>query len=200
MIYSLTGKLTVAKPNMVVIECGGVGYFCLTSMTTLSKLPALNAQASIFTYMNVREGAVDLFGFADLSELECFKMMLTVSGVGPKAALAILSELTPEKFALAVASNDAKSLTRAQGVGPKLAQRIVLELKDKVSSADITGTAFELPSSEVFTDSSNIAQAVSALVVLGYSQSEAAQAVSKLAPETPVEEMIKAALKQMMRA
>jgi Holliday junction DNA helicase, RuvA subunit len=195
MIYSLNGIVTHTEPGFAVIECGGVGFKCQTTANTLKKLPKIGAQTRLFTYLNVREDALDLFGFADESELGCFKMLISVSGVGPKAALSILSETTPEKFALYVASGDAKALTRAQGVGSKIAQRIVLELKDKVSNEQAALGFADLPVSA----SGNAEEAVNALMVLGYSRSEASLAVGKSESSQPVEEIIRQALKLLAK-
>ncbi|MBQ1985618.1 MAG: Holliday junction branch migration protein RuvA, partial [Clostridia bacterium] len=151
------------------------------------------------THLNVREDALDLFGFATKNEMHCFKMLTGISGVGPKVALAILSEMTPESVAMCAASGDSKSFTRANGVGPKLAQRIVLELKDKVKKMGAVSTELPLTGGDtgVVSASRNAEQAVQALCVLGYSQSEAAQAVSKLDASLSTEEMIRLALKGM---
>ena len=132
MFYHVRGKLIHVEEGMAAVECAGVAFALKTTNNTLSKLPALQSEVTLYTYFLVREGAMELYGFYDQGELNCFQMLLTVSGVGPKAALAILSHLSPEKFALCVATGDVKSITRAQGVGPKLAQRLILELKDKV--------------------------------------------------------------------
>ena len=141
-----------------------------------------------------------MFGFATEQELECFKLLISVSGVGPKAALAILSELTPDKLALCLATGDSKSITRAQGVGPKLAQRVVLELKDKLAKGlELPADSPEIQAAGLAAADGNAAEAVSALTMLGYSQSEAAMAVSKLDGDLPVEELIKQALKQLAR-
>lgn len=194
MFYSIRGRLLRAEPGFAVIEAGGVGYKLAITFQTLSKLPAQNSEVMLYTHLNVREDAIDLFGFYDESELNCFKMLTSVNGVGPKAALSILSDASPEKFALYVATGDVKSITRAQGIGPKLAQRIVLELKDKVTSQDvgkgITQTAIP---NEV--GGGNAGEAISALLVLGYSQAQAAQAVAQLNQNSTVEELIKEALK-----
>lgn len=198
MFYSLCGTLTHTGPALAVIECGGVGYRCLTTANTLRKLPGAGEKATLYTYLYVREDALDLYGFYDENELSCFKMLLSVSGVGPKAALSILSESTPEKFALNVASGDAKSLTRAAGVGQKLAQRIVLELRDKVKgeqvSAGLSDTGGDLPPA-----SGNAEEAMNALVVLGYSRSEAALAVGRCDCSMSVEEIIRQALRGLMK-
>lgn len=195
MIYSLNGTLTYTDPTTAVVECAGVGYGCRVTYNTLRQLPDTGKQVFLFTYMNVREDAVDLFGFYTKEELEAFKLLTTVNGVGPKAAISILSELTPNAFCAAVSTGDSKTLTRAQGVGPKVAQRIVLELKDKVG---ITVSDEGIESSDI--SSANSAQggkteAISALMTLGYSQSEAKSAVSKCDTSKDTEQIIKDALK-----
>lgn len=198
MFYSLRGELVYFDQHSIAVECGGVAYYCQTTYSTLSQIASLGAQVRVFTHMNVRQDAVDLFAFADQGELACFRMLTGVSGVGPKAGLAILSCMTPERFALCVASGDYKSITQAQGVGPKLAQRIVLELRDKVSKESVTkgfGDAGAI--ANVNLGAGNASEAVSALVVLGYAQADAASAVARLDPETPVEEMIKAGLRAL---
>lgn len=197
MIYSLRGKVAYVGQSYFVIECGGVGYKCTASLNTLSSLPSKGNDTFVYTYMNVREDAVDLFGFFSVEEMECFKLLTSVSGVGPKAAIAILSEYKPDKILLYIASGDYKMLTRASGVGAKIAQRIVVDLKDKAGvglSADS-----EILSVGNAVSSTNTAEAVSALVSLGYSQSEAALAVGKLDPTKPVETLIKDALTSLSR-
>jgi Holliday junction DNA helicase RuvA len=198
MIYSLNGILTVTGPSFAVIDCGGVGFKCSTTMNTLRKLPKIGEKALLYTYLNVREDALDLFGFIDDKELNCFRMLISVTGVGPKAAISILSEATPEKFALYVATGDAKSLTRAQGVGTKIAQRIILELKDKISTAQVT-EGFSQSDHLNFSASGNVEEAVSALMVLGYAKNEACMAAAKCDSELSAEEIIKFALKNLMR-
>ncbi len=197
MIYSVKGELIHKEPSLAVIECGGVGYACRTTFSTLSQLGSVGTKATLLTYLHVREDNVELFGFATSQELNCFKMLLTVSGVGPKAALAILSDITPEKFALTIATGDSKSITKTKGIGPKLAQRIVLELKDKITKEQqILTNGADLDFTPVMSGS-NSGEAISALVVLGYSQGEATSVISKLDPEMSVENMIKQALKAM---
>lgn len=198
MLYSVRGKLIQLEAGMAVVECGGVGFLLKTTNNTLAKLPPLSSEVLLYTYLNVREDLIELFGFADMGELNCFKMLITVTGVGPKAALSILSELTPERFALCVATGDTKSITQAQGVGPKLASRIILELKDKVQNDQIAAGISEgdIPQAAAL-GSANVKEAISALVVLGYPQSQAAQAVSKLDPALSVEEMIRLTLKNL---
>ena len=199
MFYSLTGKLVHMEPSVAVIECGGVAFKCLTSMHTQRSLPRIGETATLYTHLNVREDALDLFGFSSKNELNCFKMLTGISGVGPKVALAILSELSPEGVAVAAASGDSKSFTRASGVGPKLGQRIVLELKDKVKKMAGTSGDLQLTPAEagVISASKNAEEAVQALIVLGYTQSEASQAVARLDSALATEELIRLALKGM---
>ena len=195
MIYSLRGELTVKGPDFLVIDCGGVGYRCSATLNTLASLPA-GGEVFVYTYMLVREDAVELFGFANERELECFRLLIGVSGVGPKSALSVLSDMNPDKFALAIAAGDVKAFTKAQGVGAKTAQRILLELKDKITrdtvSFAITGSAASVPIA-----AGSAAEAIAALASLGYSQSEAAAAVAKLDQSLSVNDMIKAALKAL---
>lgn len=202
MIYSLTGRLIHRQNSVAVVECAGVGYACQTTNQTLSKLSG--DTVTLFTYMHITENSLDLFGFATTDELELFKMLISVSGVGPKAALAILNEFTPDKLILYIASGDAKMITKAQGVGPKLAQRIVLELKDKASK-QLPGGIVSAPSdifssnSEMTVGSDNISQAISALVALGYSRSEALTALGGVDPSQSADDMIRAALRKLAR-
>lgn len=197
MLYSVKGELIHLEPNIAVICCGGVGFRCRITMNTARRLPKLGTEAMLFTMMDVREDAIELFGFAEQKELECFKQLLTVTGVGPKAAIAVLSELSPDQVALAAASGDHKAFTRAQGVGPKLAQRIVLEMKDKVAALTSSG-GIELPTGNAVSIG-NAAEAVKALGVLGFSQSEAAAAVGKLDETMSVEELVRQALKLLAK-
>lgn len=132
MIYSVSGKLIHTEGELAVIECGGVGYACKTTLSTLQKI-AGETNVTLLTFMSVREDAVELFGFADSEELRAFKLLISVSGVGPKAGLAILSAMSPQQFALAVATTDSKAFTQVKGIGKKTAERICLELRDKVA-------------------------------------------------------------------
>ncbi len=197
MFYSITGTVVHTDETSVAISCNGVAFRCFTSLNTLRKIAAIGDTVTVFTYLSVREDALDLFGFSEENELDCFKILISVSGVGPKAGLAILSQLTPDKLALAVASGDVKAITAAQGVGPKIAQRIIAELKDKLAPFAIGKSAVEL--SEVAavnsTDSGN--EAVDALMSLGFSRTQASVAVGKLDPNLPVDELIKRALTGM---
>ena len=181
MIYSVKGEVVHTEANLAVIECGGVGYACRTTFTTLSKLKGIGSQAKLYTYLNVSQDDVSLFGFYDQQELKCFRMLLTVSGVGPKAALSVLSDIPPEKFALTVATGDYKAITKAKGIGAKTAQRIVLELKDKIAKeqlSDASSVDFAAVSEAVSGGATG--EAIAALVVLGYSQAEAATVISGL--------------------
>ena len=187
-----------AEPNLVVVECGGVGFKCMTTLGTQRQLPAVGSEVQLFTHLNVCEDAMDLFGFYTKTELNCFRMLTAVSGVGPKVGLAILSELTPEQVAMAVACGDSKSLSRASGVGPKLAQRIALELKDKVKKMDAAGAAdLSAAPGGVPSAAGNAANAVNALAVLGYAPAEAAAVVARFDSSLPTEELIRLSLKAM---
>ncbi len=200
MFYSLTGKIIYTDEQSFAISCGGVGFRCFTTQGTLQTLHASRAdEITVFTHLNVREDALDLFAFADHTELDAFKLLISVSGVGPKVALAILSALSPDSFALAVSSGDAKAITAANGVGPKLAQRIIMELKDKIAGVSFISQESASVSTAVnnANKASNTAEAIAALTALGYSQTEASVAVSKLPPDLSVEELIKGALKNM---
>lgn len=195
MFYSLTGKLVITESSVAVINVGGVAFKCTVSMNTLRRLPHVNEETTLYTHLNVREDALDLFGFYSTSELNCFKLLTAISGVGPKVGIAILSELTPEDVAMAAAAGDSKQFARASGVGPKLAQRITLELKDKVKSFTADNYSDTAVAAGAVSASSNAAQAVGALTTLGYAPSDAALAVGRLDSSLPVEELIRLALK-----
>ena len=200
MFYSITGKIVFLDTQSVALETGGVAFRCSTTLTTLKQIGEKGRTATLYTHLNVREDALDLFGFASEQELECFKLLISVSGVGPKAALSILSELPPDKLALCLATGDSKAITRAPGVGPKLAQRVVLELKDKLAKGlELSAVTPEIEAAGIAAATGNAAEAVSALSMLGYSQSEAAAAVSRLDAALSVEELIRQALKSLAR-
>ena len=200
MIYSLSGTIRTKQPNFVVLEVSGVGFGVKTTLNTTSKLGREGEQGFLYTHLNVREDALELYGFAQQSELECFLMLISISGVGPKAALTILSDRSPEEFALLVASEDVKALSKSSGIGPKTAQRIVLELKDKIGATQAAAQVQEggeaIP---LQNGSKNAAEAVSALVVLGFTQSAAAGVIRKLDASLPVEEMIRIGLQQLSK-
>ena len=199
MIYCLTGKIVKKSMNAVVLSCGGVGYYAQCPASVAGALPGVGKEATIYTVMSITENDVSLYGFATEQQQACFEMLTAVSGVGPKVGLAILSVMEPERVALAISAGDHKAFKAASGVGPKLAQRIVLELKDKVAKGFVDGISLEdvagAASGEPATQSAS--QAIAALLSLGYSQSEAALAISKIDATLPVEEIIKLALRGM---
>ena len=195
MIYSVRGKLTHKEPFLAVVECAGVGYACRTTCSTSAQLGETGKEVYLYTYLHVREDNVELFGFYSMQELNCFKMLISVSGVGPKAALSILSDIDAQRFALTVASGDSKGFTKTKGVGPKLAQRIVLELKDKIAKESITASDIKSSGNIFVPEGDNCAEAVSALMVLGFSQEEVAAAVSKIDTSLDTGEIVKQALK-----
>ena len=199
MFYSLTGNVVYKDEQCVALNCGGVAFKCFTTRTTLSSVQKEFGEVTLYTYLSVREDALDLFGFFTNDELDAFKLLISVSGVGPKVALAILSEFSPDSFAVAVASGDYKAITAANGVGAKIAQRIVMELKDKISKVSFISDDTVKTSSAISSVSglSNSAEAIAALTSLGYSQTEASLAVSKLDASLSAEELIKCALKNM---
>lgn len=198
MISSLRGNLLFNDTNSCVIECNGVGFKCMITSKTLGCLPPKGEEVFLYTHMSVKEDAIDLFGFYDYDEMECFKMITSVSGVGAKIGISILSCFSADQIALFISSNDPKSLTAASGVGLKLAQRIILELKDKVGALPGVDDKTVSSVSAVVSNSSS-KEAVEVLVSLGYSHSEASLAVSKLDKNLPTETLIKEALKQLAR-
>lgn len=198
MIASLRGKLIYTDNTSVVVECGGVGLKCFVTKNTLYNLPQKNEEVFLHTCMVVREDAMDLYGFISREELECFKLITSVSGVGSKIGLALLSEFAPNQITLYIASNDPKALTAASGVGVKLAQRIVLELKDKIGALD-SSEDIEIKAVGNATASSNSKDAIEALVNFGYTKSEASLAVGKLDQSLPADQLIKQALKSLAR-
>ncbi len=194
MYYSLRGKLIHQEPGLVVAECGGVGYKCFVSLNTQTKCPAVGKEVFLYTELVVREDAMELYGFISREEQDCFKMLTSISGVGAKVGLAILSVMSPSDVAMAVASGDTKSFTKAQKVGPKLASRIVTELSDKVKGLLAASTGSADAPTVINNASSNAAAAVQALAALGYTASEAASVVGKLDSSLKTEELIRQAL------
>lgn len=202
MFYYVEGKVALIEQSLCVIDCAGVGYACHTSQNTISQVK-MGETARLYTYLYVREDIFDLYGFADAEELNCFKMLIGVSGVGPKAALAILSVASPSRLALSIITGEEKLLTQAPGIGKKIAQRIVLELRDKMSKEQLengkgSAVSLELPatgSAEV----NHTQEAIAALMVLGYAQSEALQAMKGLdLSEYPdAESIIRVCLKRL---
>ena len=203
MFYYLEGNVTVISQNLAVIDIGGVGYACMTTLNTLSHLE-IGKKAKLYTYCNVKEDAFDIYGFYNISEKRCFEQLLSVSGVGPKAALSILSSASPESLALAIIGDDESALTVAPGVGKKLAQRIILELKDKVSKEmpALKASGF-VPQSDGAGQpgpGSKQRDAAAALTVLGYSQGEISAAMRSIDIENlSIEEIIREVLKNSIK-
>ena len=198
MIYSLSGKIIKKTLNAVVVSCGGVGYYVQCPTSVAGALPGVGREATLYTVMSVTENDISLYGFATEEQQSCFELLTAVSGVGPKVGLAILSVMEPDRVALAISAGDHKAFKAASGVGPKLAQRIVLELKDKVAKGFVDGINLEdVGAATAAPAAQGAGQAIAALVSLGYSQSEAALAVSKIDASLPVEEIIKLALRGM---
>ena len=198
MFYYLNGLVAHKAPYLAVIDCGGVGYACATTNYTISRLKK-GERAKLFTYLHVREEIFELFGFSSQQELSSFKMLIGVSGVGPKAALAILSSTTPNNLALSIVTGDEKALTAAPGIGKKIAQRIILELKDKLAKEQ-TSFSSDGPVPVIAAGGANKAgEASAALAVLGYGTPEIAAALKGVDMEQPLEEIIRQALKKMVR-
>ena len=198
MFYYLNGIVAETGPNLAVIDCGGVGYACATTNYTLAHLKR-GEKSKLYTYLHVREEIFEIYGFSSQAELNSFKMLIGVSGVGPKAALAILSATTPDQLALAIVTGDEKSLTAAQGIGKKIAQRIILELKDKLAKEQTSfvsdGATVHIP---VRNDKSG--EAAAALAVLGYTSQDISVALKGIDMDAlPLEEIIRQALKKMVR-
>ena len=200
MFYYVSGTVAHTAPYLAVIDCGGVGYACRTTNHTLSRLKQ-GEKARLYTYLNVREDAMELYGFATENERNCFELLISVSGVGPKAALSILSAATPESLAMSIITGDEKALTVAPGIGKKIAQRIILELKDKLAKGQISpgGEAYGGTGVTVIPENKT-SEAAAALAVLGYSQGEINLALKGLDLEAlSLEEIIKQALKKMVK-
>ena len=200
MFYYIEGVVTVIEQGLAVVDAGGVGYACYTTMNTLSRLET-GKKARLYTYCNIKEDAFDIYGFYDVNEKRCFEMLLTVSGVGPKAALAMLSANSPEGIAMAVISEDEKALTAAQGVGKRLAQRVILELRDKISteySGIPSGKSGQTVSAAM--PGAKVTEAAAGLAVLGYTQAEITAALRGLDAEAmTTEEIIRTVLKNSLK-
>ena len=201
MIYHLKGTLELCEEGSCVIDCGGVGYKLFISDNTYTAIVGkVGSELKLLTYLQVREDAVELYGFKTNDELSAFKLLITVSGVGPKAAMSILSLLTPDKLSMAIVGEDTKTIAKASGIGAKTAARVVLELKDKISKqvfATSTVGGTQAPAS--FAKSSNLSEALDALVVLGYSRAEAQRALSGIDPTLDVTKIIPMALSKLMK-
>ncbi|EDN00215.1 Holliday junction DNA helicase RuvA [Pseudoflavonifractor capillosus ATCC 29799] len=201
MFYYVKGPVVHMAPYLAVVDCGGVGYACRTTNNTLARLRK-GETATLYTHLNVREDAMELYGFASENELSCFQLLISVSGVGPKAALSILSSTSPEGLATSIITGDEKALTVAPGIGKKIAQRIILELKDKLAKGQLSTPGGESYGGTGVTviPQNKASEAAAALAVLGYSQAEAAAALKNIDMETlALEEIIKQALKKMVK-
>ena len=206
MFYYISGKLAHLENGIAVIDVGGIGYRLTISGTTYDAMPANRSvqeppSVRLYTHLAVREDDIELFGFATLSELSTFKLLISVSGIGPKAAMSILTLLTPEKFAMAVCTDDKKTISKANGIGPKTAARIILELKDKLmkenADVDFDSAAPDIPTAA--GKKSVMSEAVDALLVLGYTRAEANTALKDISPSLSLEEVIRTALKKLMK-
>ena len=201
MFYYIEGKVTILEPSLAVLDVGGVGYACNVTMNTVSRLQ-LNERTRLYTYCNIKEDAFDIYGFWSKEEKRCFELLLSVSGVGPKAAIGILSVVTPEELAVAIAKGDEKRITAAQGVGKRIAQRVILELKDKMAltdeelSAGITSTVSALSPAAAERDQ----EAMAALGVLGFTSSEASAILRTMdTSQMSVEDIVREALKRSIK-
>ena len=201
MFYYLSGTIAHIEPYLVVVDCGGVGYACKTTSYTLANLKK-GEKGKVFTHLNVREDAMELYGFGTQEELNLFQQLISVTGVGPKAALSILSSNTPANLALSIITGDEKALTCAPGIGKKIAQRVILELKDKLAKGQTISVAGESYGGTGVTiiPENKSSEASAALAVLGYSQSEINVALKGIdMTELTLEQVIKQALKKMMK-
>ena len=197
MFYYLNGTLALVDANLAVIDCGGVGYACHTTNYTLTKLQ-LGKPAKLFTYCNIKEDAFDIYGFSTREEQRCYELLTAVNGVGPKAALSILSSGGPQNFTLAVMTGDEKMLTAAQGIGKKIAQRIILELKDKIGGSNMELDFSGGPAAAPVQKSSSVGLATAALQELGYSPAEISLALKGADPNMTTEDLIRHALRAMV--
>lgn len=197
MLYYVSGTVTLLEPGLAVIDCGGVGYGCRVTAYTAAQLK-LNTTAKLYITESIREDAYDLYGFVSREEQRCYELLTAVNGVGPKAAMAILSSGGPQNFTLAVMTGDEKMLTAAQGVGKKIAQRIILELKDKISGSSMELDFSAGPAAIQQQGGSNLALANAALQELGYSAAEIALALKGVDPKASTEDMVRHALRAMV--
>ena len=200
MLYHLNGTVVELGQNLVVVDCGGIGFALNATLNTISKLK-IGEKSKLYVAEAIGETNFDLYGFAEKTEKRCYEMLVSVSGIGPKAALSILSYTTPEGLALSIMNNDVRSLTAAPGIGKKIAQRVILELKDKIAkemdSSEISIPAVSTPSP---TENSNVSDAVTALTVLGYSSAEVAPILKQLdLSGMDAEQIIKAVLRHMVK-
>lgn len=193
MFSYIKGTLEYIGKDYVVVDVNGVGYKIFTAASSVQN-SVIKEQAKMYTYLHVREDIMALYGFLSPEELDMFELLISVSGVGPKAALSLISNITPSKFALCLVTNDVKSLTNAQGIGSKMAQRIILELKDKIKNEQLVDN-----DEEIIIPNNKSSEAINALIALGYSYNEASKAVKSVDQTQDVETVIKLALKSMAR-
>lgn len=204
MFYYIKGKLVLSEASQVVLDAGGVAYALTTSANTQSAVSSRSfngeSEITLYTHLSVREDGIELFGFHDLSELDMFKMLISVSGIGPKAAMSILSYMTPDSIALAIISDDKKAISKAPGVGPKTAARIILELKDKLKGARITASQDTEEITAVPSSNSKYSEALDALTVLGFHRTAAESALKSIDVEnSELEDIIREALKKLIK-
>lgn len=201
MIYHVNGNLEYCEQGFCVVDCSGVGYRLAISDNTYQEIVGhVNEKMKLYTYLQVREDGVELCGFKSLDELNAFKLLITVSGVGPKAAMAILSLLTPDRLSMAITSEDTKTIAKANGIGAKTAARVILELKDKITKQVFTTTSSsDAGAPVVVPKNSNLSEALEALVVLGYSRSDAQRALGGIDPKLEVAKIIPLALSKLLR-
>ena len=206
MFYYISGKLAHLEPSFAVIDACGVGYKLTISQTTFAQLSrgndGSNDNVKLYTYMAVREDGVELYGFSSVEELDAYKLLITVSGVGPKAAIAILSQLTPQRLTVAILNDDKKSIAQANGIGPKTAARIILELKDKLTKLPLSDDSDSISTNDItsFASSNNRSDALEALIALGYSRSEANNVLKTIdTASMELDDIIRLALKKIMK-
>ena len=208
MFYYISGKLALLEPSFAVVDAGGVGYKLSISQTTYSQLSHKSGNTSgenttLYTYMSVREDGIELFGFYSSEELDAYKLLITVSGVGPKAAISILSQMTPQKLTVAILNDDKRSISQANGIGPKTAARIILELKDKLAKASFTSTEADGDFTDTAVGANNSdkrTDAQEALIALGYSRNEAYSVLKTIdVSNMELDDIIRAALKKIMK-
>ena len=200
MYYHLYGALEKCTPNACVIDCGGVGYKLTVSLITSEILAdKIGKNIKLFTHLAIREDGIELFGFENKEERECFNHLISVNGVGPKAAMSILSIMTPDNFAIAVCTEDAKAISKASGIGGKTAARIILELRDKLQIDESARTMKSTQKTALLPRTGNLKEAADALMVLGYDKSSVSTAIAGLDPKAPTGEIIRLALKKLAK-
>lgn len=202
MFAYIKGRLAYKYNDYLIIEANGIGYRVFTALSTVESIGPVGDEVKVYTYLYVREDNISLYGFRTEEELGMFELLIGVSGVGPKAALSVLSSMTPSRFSLAVITDDIKALTKVQGIGNKTAQRIILELKDKINKEQLVlGEGFEPDKEDIGKEGSRVSEAISALMILGYTSMEARKAVmSVYSEDMDLEEIIKNALKGLAKS